>query len=115
MRELFLGATRLVADDLKFTLPLPVMLNQDVDFLDPINQSATSHTLPILTTVASGNAPFLRKLPLKRLQAFTKAFGLNTASAIEKEDFVQIILKAKDSRTGGMGMEAMARQTLCGL
>jgi len=45
---------------------------------------------------------------LKRLQQFIKAYNLNPSavSAIEKEDFVQLILKAKDSRTGTMPPEA---------
>jgi hypothetical protein len=58
--------------------------------------------------VASGNAAYLRSLPLKRLQGFIKAYNLNPAavSAIEKEDFVQLILKAKDPRTGCMPVAA---------
>jgi hypothetical protein len=58
--------------------------------------------------VASGQAAYLRTLPLKRLQQFIKAYNLNPSavSAIEKEDFVQLILKAKDSRTGTMPAEA---------
>lgn len=60
------------------------------------------------TVVASGNAAYLRSLPLKRLQGFIKAYNLNPAavSAIEKEDFVQLILKAKDPRTGCMPVSA---------
>ena len=58
--------------------------------------------------VASANAAYLRSLPLKRLQGFIKAYNLNPAavSAIEKEDFVQLILKAKDPRTGCMPVAA---------
>jgi hypothetical protein len=50
--------------------------------------------------VTSGHASYLRSLPLKRLQEYTKAYGLSTAHAIEKEDFVQTILKAKSPTTG---------------
>jgi hypothetical protein len=58
--------------------------------------------------VTSGQAAYLRTLPLKRLQHFIKAYNLNPSavSAIEKEDFVELILKAKDSRTGTMSAVA---------
>ena len=64
--------------------------------------------------VASGNAAYLRSLPLKRLQGFIKAYNLNPAavSAIEKEDFVQLILKAKDPRTGCMPVAAEVSSVL---
>lgn len=56
--------------------------------------------------VTSGHPPFLRSLPLKRLQAYTKAYGLNTTGAIEKEDFVQTIIKAKNPVTGCLPPDA---------
>lgn len=56
--------------------------------------------------MTSGHPPFLRSLPLKRLQAYTKAYGLNTTGAIEKEDFVQTIIKAKNPVTGCLPPDA---------
>ncbi len=57
--------------------------------------------------VTSGSPSYLRSLPLKRLQTYTKAYGLNTSNAIEKEDFVQAIVKA---RSGGTGCLAPDRE-----
>ena len=67
-------------------------------------QSPLCQCLLGFPTVACGNTQYLRSLPLKRLQHFIKAYNLNPAavSAIEKEDFVQLILKAKDPRSGCM-------------
>lgn len=59
--------------------------------------------------VTSGHPPFLRSLPLKRLQNYTKAYGLNTTGAIEKEDFVQTIVKAKNPVTGCLPPDAEVR------
>lgn len=56
--------------------------------------------------VTSGHPPYLRSLPLKRLQQYTKAYGLKTSGAIEKEDFVQTILKARTGPDGCLPPEA---------
>ncbi|KAJ9107166.1 hypothetical protein QFC19_002826 [Naganishia cerealis] len=42
----------------------------------------------------------------KRLQAYTKAYGLDTRGAIEKEDFVQTIVKSRSAVTGCLSPEA---------
>ncbi|KAJ9097328.1 hypothetical protein QFC20_006241 [Naganishia adeliensis] len=65
--------------------------------------AAAARGMPMFT---SGHPPFLRSLPLKRLQNYTKAYGLNTTGAIEKEDFVQTIVKAKNPVTGCLPPDA---------
>lgn len=62
-----------------------------------------------VVVVTSGHPPFLRSLPLKRLQNYTKAYGLNTTGALEKEDFVQTIVKAKNPVTGCLPPDAEVR------
>jgi hypothetical protein len=59
--------------------------------------------------VTSGHPPYLRSLPLKRLQAYTKAYGLNTRGAMEKEDFVTTIVGARSAVTGCLSPEAEVR------
>ncbi len=55
--------------------------------------------------VTAGSPGYLRSLPLKQLQAYIKAYGLTAPNAIEKEDFVQAILKAKSPHNGCLSPE----------
>lgn len=61
-------------------------------------QCTVPHTDSVLVTAAS--LPILRALPVKRLKEYLAAYDIKCVGPKEKEDFVQAVVKARNSATG---------------